>query len=351
MRRFRHEQASTRVLFAVGALDDVPGEVAAHGAARVLLISGGSGTGPADTVAAGLGDRLAARITTVRPHVPVDLAMRAHATARRVDADMLVSIGGGSATGLAKAVALRLSTPILAVPTTYAGSEMTPVWGMTDATGKRTGRDPRVQPRVVVYDPELTLGLPTDVTAASGMNALAHCVEACYAPDVSPVTALVAQEGIRALTTGLPRCVECPHDLDARADTLYGGWLAGWALGTAAMGVHHKLCHVLGGLFDLPHAGTHSALLPHAIAYARGWADPALDRIAGAMGAGDAAGGLWDLARRLGAPTSLGALGLRPGDLGRVVDAVLADAPANPRPVDRHGLHAMLRAALRGHRP
>jgi maleylacetate reductase len=222
---------------------------------------------------------------------------------------------------------------------------------MTDTKGKRTGRNPRVQPKVVVYDPQLTLSLPAEVTATSGMNALAHCVEAGYAPDASPITALVAEEGVRVLTAGLPRCMDRPNDLETRAEALYGAWLAGWALGTATMGLHHKLCHVLGGLFDLPHAPTHSAVLPYATAYSRGWADAALARVAEAMRARDAAGGLWDLANRLGAPTSLGALGLRPGDIGKVIDAVLANPPRNPRPVDRVGLETLLRAALYGERP
>jgi maleylacetate reductase len=351
MRRFRHEQTATRVVFAAGALAGVPAGAAELGASRVLLIAGRSANGPADIVAAGLGECVAGRITTVLPHVPADLAAEAEAAARRVDADLLLTIGGGSATGLAKVLALRLSIPILAVPTTYAGSEVTPIWGMTDAAGKRTGRDVRVQPKVVVYDPELTLGLPADVTAASGMNALAHCVEACYAPDASPITTLVAEEGVRVLTAGLPRCVDRPHDLDARAEVLYGAWLAGWSLGTATMGLHHKLCHVLGGLFDLPHAPTHSAVLPYATAYARGWAGAVLARVAVAMGAPDAASGLWDLAQQLGAPTSLGALGLGVENIGAVIDAVLADPPRNPRPVDRAGLDTLLGAALQGERP
>jgi alcohol dehydrogenase class IV len=183
------------------------------------------------------------------------------------------------------------------------------------------------------------------------MNALAHCVEASCASDASPITALVAEEGIRVLTAGLPRCVDRPHDLDARAEVLYGAWLAGWSLGAATMGLHHRLCHVLGGLFDLPHAPTHSAVLPYATAYLRGWADAALDRVAEAMGVRDAAGGLWDLARRIAAPTSLGALGLRVEDTGRVVDAVLTNPPSSPRPVDRAGLQPLLSAALHGRRP
>jgi maleylacetate reductase len=351
MRTFRHEQAPSRVIFAAGALKDVAGELVALDAERVLLIAGEPEAALADVVAAGLGDRLAGRFSQVVQHVPTDLVALAVAAAERAGADWLVSVGGGSSTGMAKAVARQTGLPILAVPTTYAGSEMTPIWGLTDETGKATGRDPRVQPRVVVYDPELTLTLPADLTATSGMNALAHCVEALYAPDCSPVTALVAEEGVRALATALPSCVDSPLDMDARTEALYGAWLAGWSLGSATMGLHHRLCHVLGGLLDLPHAPTHSAVLPYATAYVRGSADTALARLATAMGADEAASGLWDLARRLGAPTSLAAVNMPPSAVPAVIDAVLANPPRNPRPVDRAALDALLRSALAGERP
>ena len=284
-------------------------------------------------------------------HVPTGVADTTVNKARSLGADLLLSIGGGSATGLAKAVAKELRLPILAVPTTYAGSEMTPIWGLTGPDGKSTGRDPGVQPRVVVYDPELTVSMPTPLTASSGMNAMAHCVEALYAPDVSPVVALVAAEGVRTLAAGLPRCVADPTDLAGRTDALTGAWLAGWSLGTATMGLHHKLCHVLGGLYDLPHAETHSVVLPYVVAFQRGHADEPLRRIADALGADDAATGLWNLGRSLGTPRSLAELGLASNAIDRVVTAVLANPPANPTPLTADGIRFVLTSALAGSHP
>jgi maleylacetate reductase len=351
MRAFRYEQVPVRVVFAAGALKDAATEAETLGARRVLLIADDAAEAAADVVAAGLGDRLVGRIGKVIQHVPVEAATTATEMARTADADLLISVGGGSATGLAKAVARHLPIPILAVPTTFAGSEMTPIWGLTEAGRKTTGRDPRVQPRVVVYDPVLTVTMPADLTATSGMNALAHCVEALYAPDVTPVISLAAAEGVRVLAAGLPRCVENPDSVEARAEALYGAWLAGWSLGATTMGLHHKLCHVLGGMYDLPHAPTHSAVLPYAIAYSRDAAPGPLGRVADALGAGDAAGGLWDLARRLGVETSLAAVGMPPDGVDAVLDAVIANPPINPRPVEREALRSLLRSALTGDRP
>jgi maleylacetate reductase len=284
-------------------------------------------------------------------HVPEEVAADALRLARAVGADALVCIGGGSATGLAKAVALQARLPILAVPTTYAGSEMTPIWGSTAAGHKTTGRDPGVRPRTVVYDPLLTLSLPPAFTAASRLNAAAHCVEALYADAVGPVTALFAEQGLGTLAAALPRCVEAPGDVDARGQALYGAWLAGLATDGAVMGVHHKICHVLGGSFGLPHAEVHAAVLPHAAAFNAEAAPAALARAARALGTTDLPGGLWDLATRMSAPTSLRRLGLRAEDIEAAAELVAAARPANPRPVDAAGVAGVLRAAYDGRRP
>lgn len=228
---------------------------------------------------------------------------------------------------------------------------MTPIWGLTDERGKTTGRDPRVQPRTVVYDPALTVSLPPDVTAASGMNALAHCVEALYAPDASPVTTLLAAEGIRALAGSLPGAVARPGDVEARSAALYGAWLAGWVLGTTSMGLHHKLAHVLGGTYGLPHGGVHSALLPYVAAFNAPAAPEALARVAGALATPDAGGGLYDLAVALGAPTSLAALGLPADVVDDIASTVVAAGVANPRALDVGDVRALLLAAHAGERP
>ena len=348
---FAHDAAATRVRFGPGALARVGDEVERLGAGRVLLVAGGPEAVYADRIAADLGDRVAGRVREVVMHVPVETAAAAVAAARNCRADLVLSVGGGSATGLAKAVARETGLPVLAVPTTYAGSELTPIWGLTGADGKTTGRDRRVQPRVVVYDPELTVSLPGPISAASGLNALAHCVEGLYAADASPVTGLLAEEGIRALAGGLPRVVADGTDLAARSQALYGAWLAGWTLGMAGMGVHHKLCHVLGGSWQLPHAEVHAVVLPYAAAFNSGYAPAALARVAAALGGTDPAGDLWDLGRRLGTPAGLAELGFPPGDIARAAALVVAGAPANPRPVEPDGVRALLRAAYAGKRP
>jgi maleylacetate reductase len=348
------ELPASRVVFGNGALTQVPDEIGRLGHHAVMLIAGPSARPHADRVASALGPRLAVRMDRVAQHVPEQLAEEALRLAREAGADGLVSIGGGSATGLAKAVARTAHLPILAVPTTYAGSEMTPVWGVTAGGRKATGRDPAVQPRTVVYDPLLTLSLPRPVTAASGMNAAAQCVAALCAPDAGPVTALLAEEGLRELAAALPSCTELPWDLPARAKALVGAWLAGLAVGGVETGVHHKVCHVVGGSFGLPHADVHAAVLPHAAALDATAAPEGLARVARVLGAGeatgDAAGGLWDLAVRTGAPTSLRELGLRRRDVDVAAGLVAATLPASRR-VDAADVAALLRAAWDGDRP
>jgi maleylacetate reductase len=348
---FVYDVPASRVVFGVGRIRQVPDEVELLGAERVLLIAGGREKKYADELAAALGSRLVDRIGEVVMHVPAALAAAAHEQTEQSRADLLVCLGGGSAIGLAKAVALRTRLPILAVPTTYAGSEMTPIWGVTDGGRKTTGRDRTVLPATVVYDPALTTSLPTDISAASGMNALAHLVEGLYAPDASPVTAVLAEEGIRALADALPRVVVAPGDLDARSCALYGAWLAGWVLGTAGMGLHHKICHVLGGAYNLPHAGTHSAVLPFVTAYNAPAASAAMVRAARALGAQDPARALWKLAERIGAPTSLAQVGLDSGRIPEAARLVVETSPVNPRPVDRAAVDELLCAAYAGRLP
>ena len=347
---FVHELSSGRVVFGAGTLARVPAEVERLGARRVLLVGGGHESAWVDRIAADLGAGVAGRIGEVVQHVPVEVAADAVARAEATGADLLLCVGGGSAVGLAKAVALRLGTPILAVPTTYAGSEMTPVWGLTEAGRKRTGRDPRVLPRTVVYDPMLTVSLPPGLTAASGLNALAHCVEGRYAPGASPVLHLIAEQGARALAAALPRCLADGADLDARAAALTGAWLAGTVLGNTTMGLHHKLAHVLGG-YGLPHGPVHAALLPYTAAYNARAAPVAMAALAAALGTDDVPAGLWDLARRTGAPTGLAEVGFRPEWTGQAAQAVAAAAPPNPRPVTADGVRELLAAACAGGRP
>jgi maleylacetate reductase len=317
----------------------------------VLLVSTPGHRHLAETAAACLGDKAVGIWDRARMHVPIENANAARAEARRVSADACAALGGGTPIGLAKAIALELGLTILAVPTTYAGSEMTPVLGITEAGIKRTRRDLTMLPRTVIYDPELTFGLPAAVSGPSGMNAIAHCVEALYAEDGNPLTSLIAEEGIRALASSLPVVVREPEHADARAQALYGAWLAGSALAATSMALHHKLCHVLGGSFDLPHAEVHTVILPHATAYNRAGAPAAMARIARALGADDAAAGLYDLAASLGARLRLADLGLRASDLERAADLAAQSPYLNPCPITREGIRALLDDAFHGRRP
>lgn len=356
VRDFVHEAPAGRVLFGAGSRARLADELARLGVTRALVVAGRHDPAMVEEVTAPVADRVVGRFADVAMHVPVAVARAASELAAEVGADGLVAIGGGSAVGSAKAIALETGLPIVALPTTYAGSEMTPIWGLTEAGRKRTGRDPRVLPRTVVYDPELTLSLPVALSAASGMNALAHVVEGLYAPDVSPLTMLAAEEGVRALAAGLPAVVADPTALGGRSDALYGAWLAGSVLGGSRMGIHHSVCHVLGGTWQLPHAETHSAVLSHATAFNAEAAPEAMARVSRALEAAgrpatSAAAGLWDLAHDLGSPTSLGSLGWSAESVAEAARHVVEAAPVNPRPLDQAGLEHLLDAALVGARP
>jgi maleylacetate reductase len=356
LRRFTYTAQPGRVVFAAGAARTVLApEVERLGARRVLLIATDRDRALIDELAAPLGDRIAGRFSEVRPHVPLAVAERARAAARDTGADALVAVGGGSTIGTAKAIALESGVPIAAVPTTYAGSEMTPVWGLTDARRKTTGTDPRVLPRVVVYDPELTFALPAAVTGPSAMNAMAHCVEAFYAPGANPIADLMAEEGICALAAGVPGAVARPTELESRAETLYGAYLAGAAFAVVGSALHHKVCHVLGGAYDLPHAGLHTVMLPQVTAFLEPALPDVMARVARALGdrgRDGAAVGLYDLAAAIGAPTALEQIGMRADDLDAAARLALAKVPADtPRPLAERDVRSLLERAFTGRRP
>ena len=353
MAPFVYESLPGRVVFGAGNIREVGAEVERLQRARVFLVADAQAKSIGDDVVEQLGPTLAARWDEVIQHVPVDLAERARAAASAAEADVVVCVGGGSSTGLAKALALSHELPIVAVPTTYAGSEMTPIYGLTGGRHKQTGKDLRVLPKVVVYDPELTLGLPSGVTGPSACNALAHCVEALWAPGCNPVTSALALEGVRAVRRSLPAVMAAPRDLDPRTELLYGAYLAGVSLGTTSTGLHHKLCHVLGGTFNLVHADTHSVILPHAVAFNAPALPAEMARLADALGVPgrDPAGALWDLAVASNVPTSLADLGLTAADLPEAARRAAAEITVNPVPVDEAAFAGILERAFRGERP
>ncbi|MFE0678555.1 maleylacetate reductase [Streptomyces sp. NPDC058867] len=349
---FTYEALPMRVVFGAGRSARLTDEVRALGLGRVLVLSTPEQRELAERVSHGLGERAAGVFPGARMHVPAETAAAACAKAAELGADGCVAVGGGSTVGLGKAIALRHGLPVIAVPTTYAGSEMTPIWGLTDNGVKRTGRDPAVLPRSVVYDPELTLTLPVSLSVTSGINALAHAVEGLYAPDASPVVSLMAEDGIRALVEALPGVVEDGKDMNARSRALYGAWLCGAVLGATTMSLHHKLCHVLGGTLDLPHAEVHTVMLPHTLAFNQPCAPTAVTTLTRALGGvSDPAGALWEMARTLGAPGSLRQLGMRHDDIDLIVRHALANPYANPREVTADGLTALLNRAWSGEPP
>ena len=355
MQPFTYDALPGRVVFGPGtARARLADEVGRLGASRLLLITTPRAAALARELAAPLGGRVTGVCTGVREHVPAEVAEAARQQAAGTGADALLSIGGGSATGTAKAVALTTGLPVIAIPTTYAGSEVTPVWGLTEGDRKITGTDPRVLPRVVLYDPELTVSLPAGLTAASGLNALAHCAEAFWAPGRNPVTALAAAEGLRVLAQALPLAVKDGADLAARGDLLYGAYLAGTAFGVAGAGLHHKICHVLGGRFGLPHAQTHAIVLPYVLAFNLPGAPDAAARISQALDAAglDPAGpaaAVQALAARLGLPGGLRDIGLREDQIDEAARLIEPAVPAdNPVPAGAAGLRTLLRAAWAG---
>ena len=351
MRAFVYNGLPARVVFGAGALAKLPEELARLGATRALVLSTPEQKESAQSVKSALGPRAAGLYDKAAMHVPTEIAEEARRIARELGADCCVTVGGGSTTGLGKAIALTSTLPILAVPTTYAGSEMTPIYGITEGGAKKTGRDVRVLPRAVVYDPNLTLSLPPRLSAASGMNAIAHAVEALYSHEGNPIISLMAEEGIRAMAAALPKILQQPKDLNARGDALYGAWLCGIALGSAGMALHHKLCHVLGGSFNLPHAETHSIVLPHAVRYNQAAAPDAMARIEKAIQASDAAAGIFDLEKRLGLPLRLADIGMKEADLERAA-RIATEAPyPNPRKVEYAPVLELLRNAYEGRKP
>lgn len=340
-----------RVVFGPGRLGELGAELERLGIRRALVLSTPEQVALAEQVQKQLGDAASGIYARAAMHTPIEVTQDALTHLRATGSDGFVALGGGSTIGLGKALALRTDLPLVAVPTTYAGSEMTTILGETEGGRKTTQRTPKVLPKAVIYDVELTLSLPSGLTATSGMNALAHAVEALYAHDTNPIIALMAEDGVVALGRSLPRIVREPSDREARTDAQYGAWLCATCLGVVAMALHHKICHVLGGSFNLPHAETHTVMLPHATAYNASAAPEAMRRVAHALGAADAAGGLFALANALKAPTSLRELGMPEAAIETAVQQIMQDQYANPRPLERDALRAMLARAWAGESP
>jgi maleylacetate reductase len=345
---FFYQAQPMRVIFGPGTLAKLEEEASRLKLERLLVLSTPNHSDLATRAATLLGSRSAGIHPKALMHTPIESVEEARNAAEVANADGYVAIGGGSAIGLGKGIARASGLPIIAIPTTYSGSEMTPVWGLTAEGRKTTGRDARVLPTSVIYDPELTLNLPVTLSVTSGFNAIAHSVEGLYAPDVSPIIALMAEEGVRSLIEALPSIALDPHNIDARGEALTGAWLSGAVLGATTMSLHHKLCHILGGTFNLPHAETHTVLLPYVLAYNASAAPDAIAALQRATGTLDPAAFLQQLSRRLGAPTSLKELGLAAADLTTAVSMLSGGEYTNPREVSDRAVWQILSDALTG---
>ena len=348
---FRYETHPQRIVFGAGKLATLATEIAALGAKRALVVSSPGQRSVAEAIARQFGDLAAGVCAEAEMHTPVEATERAMTALSKTHADCLVAYGGGTAIGLSKAMALRTGLPQLVIPTTYAGSEMTPILGQTENGIKTTVRSDQILPRVVIYDVDLTLDLPAPVTAASGINAIAHAVEGLYARDRNPVISLMAVEAIRALGSALPQLSRNGRNRDARITAQYGAWLAGHVLGSVGMALHHKLCHTLGGSFGLPHAETHAVVLPYVARFNEPGDPAALAAVAHALGGTNAAQALYDLGVAIGAPTSLRGLGMDEAALGRAAELAVQKPYWNPRPFGREEIRAILEEAFGGTRP
>ncbi len=342
MTPFIYAALPTRVIFGRGKIAEATAEAKRLGMQRPLVITTSQQSNSGAHIVAATGGFAFAGATM---HTPLNVTEEAMAALKSQGCDGTIALGGGSSTGLGKAIALRTDFPQLVIPTSYAGSEMTNILGETQGGAKTTKRDAKIQPETVIYDPDLLDTLPDRFAATSGMNAIAHAVEGLYAVDGNPIISLMAEEGIRALATALPKG-KAGHE-----EALYGAWLCGTVLGSVAMALHHKLCHVLGGTFDLPHAETHTVVLPHATSYNAPGSPEAMARVKRALGSASAACGLYDLAKRLQAPLTLMELGMPESGLDKAADVAATNPYSNPKPIERAAIRKLLDDAYHGRRP
>lgn len=347
---FSYAGSPAQIVFGAASRNTVAEWIVKAGCKRALVLSTPHQKADAEALAREIGPLACGIFTGAAMHTPVDVTEAAMKVVAETGADCVVSLGGGSTTGLGKAIAYRTDLLQIVIPTTYAGSEVTPILGQTEGGRKTTVRDAKILPEIVIYDPSLTLGLPVAMSVTSGLNAMAHAVEGLYARDRNPISSLMALEGLRAFARSLPVIVNDPKNAEARSDALYGAWLCGSVLGTVGMALHHKICHTLGGSFDTPHAETHAVMLPHTAAFNATAAAPELAEAADIFG-GSIGGGLWDFAKAIGAPLSLKEFGLTEADLDRAASIAVENPYWNPRPIDLGSIRTLLQDAWEGRRP
>ncbi len=348
---FIHDTKSPRVIFGSDALSHLHDEVKKLGGNKIALVCDESARNVAERIANDLNSFVKLKVDHVVMHVPDDFTSPIIAQANELGIDLVIAVGGGSSTGLGKVLALECKIPLLAIPTTYAGSEMTPIWGRTKNNVKLTGTDFAVLPAVVLYQPDLTYTLPLSISVNSGMNAIAHAVEAIYAPQLSPLVELAALEGISVMASGLRKLARDLNDQSAREELFYGSMLCGFTLGNAKMGIHHKICHTLGGMFNLPHAPMHSAVLPYAVKYNEKFAQSQLAKVAKILGSETASQGIWNLSTEIGAEFALKSLQFSEAEIESATEAISSQVLVNPRPFEHEFVVKLLKAANNGTRP
>jgi alcohol dehydrogenase class IV len=351
MKPFTYNALPARVVFGSGTIAEVATEIRRLGCSRALMLSTRGQKLQIEKLASRLGELCAGVFSEAAMHTPIEISEKAVRKLQKTNADCVVALGGGSTTGLGKAIALRTGVPQIVIPTTYAGSEVTPILGETEAGVKRTLRSPDVLPETVIYDVDLTMSLTVPLTVTSGINAMAHAVEALYAKDGNPLTSLLAEQGLTAMSKALPQICQDPANKAARTHALYAAWACGTCLGTVGMALHHKLCHTLGGTFNLPHSETHTVVLPYAIAFNCRAAPEAMHTIARALGVEDPARGMYELAKSLGAVTSLRELGMAESAIEEATDLAMANPYWNPEPLTRDSIQLLLRQAYAGESP
>lgn len=348
MRSFIYNALPGRVIFGQGTVSTLSAEMDRVGCKRALLLSTPEQAAMLKDIAASIGALAAGIFTDAAMHTPVDVTERALRAARECGSDCTIAFGGGSSTGLGKAIALRTDLTQFVIPTTYAGSEMTPIIGETECGRKTTQRTLKVLPEVVIYDVDFSLTLPPRLTVTSGINAVAHAVEALYAQDKNPVISMMAEQAIAAMGRALPAIVTDSQDREARAEALYGAWLCGVCLGSVGMALHHKLCHVVGGSFNLPHADTHAVILPYAMAHNAEAAPEADAAVARALGGRSGTRALVDLAKKLNSPSSLKSIGMEEREIELAADLAVQNPYWNPRPIELGAIQDLIASAWAG---
>lgn len=347
MNRFQVTPRTHQVIFGEPFAEVLRRELPRHGSGSYFLVTTAGmrcrfeAQAPEDIL-----QRCSGRFTEAVPHVPSEVARRACERIAAAKAQLILAVGGGSALDTAKAVAHDLALPIVAVPTNFSGSEVTYNFGLTTGGVKQTIIDPKVLPHTVIYDPAMLSSLSDEVAACSGVNAIAHAIEAMYAVNANPMTGAIAEAGIRNLVAGLA-ARQTERSTDANAQCLMGAWLCGEVLAQVGMALHHRMCHVLGGTFGLPHAAAHTVMLPYSIEFNYGFA-PALSALADLFDPDSLAAGLAAFSRRLGAPTNLGELGFRHEDIAQAARLALATPLNNPRAVNAADVERILAKALAG---